>query len=296
MPYAFEQFDFGEYDIVLSSCHSAAKGVITKPRTMHISYCHSPMRYCWDESHRYIEQYGLNPLIKTPAKKILTRMRVWDRAAADRVDFFVANSNYINKRIKKYYRRDSEVIHPPVDYDFFSTKPQRGEYFLAVGRLTPYKRFDLIIEVFNELKWPLVIVGSGKEKEKLRKMAGPTVEFLGDIPDDTLKIIYSKAIALIFPQVEDFGITPLEAMSAGKPVIAYAQGGALETINPGVTGLFFEEQAPHSLKKTLFEFEALKWNATDIKRHAKTFDKTVFKDKLREFIGKKWDIWSREMV
>jgi len=296
MPYAFEQFDFSAYDIVISSSHSAAKGIITKPRTLHISYCHSPMRYCWDNSHAYIDQYGLNPLLAKPAKKMITRMRLWDRAAADRVDFFIANSKYIKKRIQKYYRRDSTVIHPPVDTSFFSEPAKIGEYFLAVGRLTPYKRFDLIIDIFNELKWPLVIVGTGKDEKKLKALAKENIRFLGDIADEELKNIYKKSIALIFPQVEDFGLTPLEAMSSGKPVIAFAEGGALETIDPGRTGLFFTEQKGEHLKKTLLEFEALKWNPSDIRKHARLFDKGIFLEKMKNFVDEKWMIWQREMV
>ncbi|MEK7529075.1 MAG: glycosyltransferase [Patescibacteria group bacterium] len=296
MPYAFEQFDFSNFDIVISSAHSAAKGIITKPRTLHISYCHSPMRYCWDNSHEYVEQYGIPSLLRRPAERLLSRLRVWDRVAADRVDFFIANSKYIKKRIQKYYRRDSTVIYPPVDTSFFGGKPQTSEYYLAVGRLTPYKKFDLIIEVFNELKWPLVIVGDGKDMNSLKKKAGPTIRFLGNISDEELRDVYMKAKALVFPQVEDFGIAPVEAMSAGKPVIAYAEGGALETINPGLSGLFFEEQKPESLKKALLEFEAMRWTPSDVRKHAGQFDKKLFQEQILQFVEEKWGIWSREMA
>ncbi|MEK7523687.1 MAG: glycosyltransferase [Patescibacteria group bacterium] len=298
MPYAFEQFDFSEFDIVISSCHSCSKGIITKPRTLHICYCHSPMRYAWDSCHQYFEQYGVPAPLQPSAKKMLHELRLWDRLAAERVDFYIANSNHVKQRITKYYRKDSEVIYPPVETEKFlgQQKNAEGQYYLAVGRLTPYKRFDLLVETFNDLKLPLVIVGTGKEEEKLKKRAGRFITFLGTVSDTQLQEIYSKAIALVFPQTEDFGITPLEAMSCGRPVIAFEDGGALETVVPGKTGLFFSEQNLESLKKTILEFTGMKWNYAQIRKHAEQFDRQVFERKLRQFIDEKWEIWQKRMV
>ena len=185
MPYAFEQFDLSDFDIVISSSHSCAKGIITKPRTLHICYCHSPMRYAWDNCHEYFERYGIPAALRTSAKKMISGLRIWDRLAAERVDFFIANSEHVKKRIWKYYRKESEVIYPPVETDNFNPAPKNsiGAYFLAVGRLTPYKRFDLLIDVFNDLKLPIAIVGTGKEEKALRRRASRFITFLGQVSD-----------------------------------------------------------------------------------------------------------------
>jgi len=297
MPYAFEQFNLNDFDIVISSSHSCAKGIITKPKTLHVCYCHSPMRYAWENCNEYFDTYGIPTPLKTGAKKMLHEIRMWDRLSADRVDFFIANSNNVKNRITKYYRKDSTVIYPPVETARFKpVKHTEGQYYLALGRLTAYKRFDLLIDTFNDLKLPLVIVGTGKEEEALKKKAGRFVTFVGMLPDEDIKEIYEKAIALVFPQTEDFGITPLEANSCGKPVIAYADGGALETVIPGKTGLFFNEQTKDSLKKAILEFGALKWDPNEIIKHAESFDRKVFEGKLRQFIDEKWSYWRRQMV
>jgi len=296
MPYAFEQFDLSKYDIVISSSHSCAKGIITKPQTLHICYCHSPMRYAWDNCHEYFAQYGLPKILHSRAKKLLHDLRIWDRLSAERTDFFVTNSSHVQKRIQKYYRKESEIIYPPVDTEKFQLSKKEGQYFLAVGRLTPYKRFDLVVETFNQLQMPLVVVGTGKEEKRLQKMAGRFVTMLGHISDDELCDMYKKATALIFPQVEDFGIIPLEAMACGKPVIALGRGGALETVIPGKTGLFFENQTVEDLKKTVLEFSALKWDSSEIRKHAEKFNKSIFREKLKNFTAEKWDIWRKTMV
>lgn len=295
MPYAFESFDLSAYDIVISACHSAAKGIITKPRTLHICYCHTPMRYAWDNCHEYFERYGIPAALRSSAKRMLSDIRLWDRLAADRVDKYIANSSLVSCRIKKYYRRDSKIIYPPVDIGRFRgvQLPKTRNYFLAVGRLIPYKRFDLLVDASNELGIPLIIAGTGKELDSLKKRAGRFVTFTGHIKDEELGHLYAGARALLFPQEEDFGITPLEAMACGTPVIAYSRGGALETINPGITGLFFEQQAVESLKKALLEFEAFKWDRATIRAHAAKFDRPIFERSIKEFIEEEWGKWTQ---
>ncbi len=295
MPHAFERFDLSSYDIVISSSHSCAKGIITKPQTLHICYCHSPMRYAWENSHKYINEYETNNLVKKIAPIFMHKIRLWDRLSADRVDYFIANSKHIQNRIHKYYRRPSSVIYPFVEADKFKLVPSRQDFFLAVGRLTPYKKFDLIIEAFNDLKLPLKIVGTGVAYKKLKQMAHPNIEFLGRVSDNKLAELYSTAKGLIFPQVEDFGIIPLEAMASGCPIIAYNKGGALETVIDKKTGIFFDEQNTVSLKGAVEKFIKMKFNHQEIQEHAQKFDLRNFNDKLLEFIEKKWDNWVTDM-
>jgi glycosyltransferase involved in cell wall biosynthesis len=291
MPLAFESFDLDEFDVVISSSHSCAKGIITKPDTLHISYCHSPPRYLWDGSHQYVKEYPWPKILKkTLIPSVLHDLRVWDRAAADRVDLYVANSHYVSGRIKKYYRRKSEVIHPPVELEPF-VEEERDDYYLAVGRLIPYKRFDLIIDAFNQLKRPLKVIGVGNQLKKLQKMASPNIEFLGMVPEDTLRNYYQYAKALIFPQVEDFGITPLEAMGHGCPVIAYGAGGALETVKDNESGLFFNEQSTEALVKAVEAFEHKQFDPQEVRGQAEKFESAVFAEKLSSFVDKSWDEW-----
>jgi len=226
-------------------------------------------------------------------------MRIWDRASADRVDYFITNSEYVKDRIAKYYRRKATVIHPPVDTSTF-TLPQNieepGQYYLAIGRLTPYKRFDLIIDTFNELKLPLLIVGTGKQEAELRRKAGRFITFLGKISDEELVRMYQKAKALIFPQKEDFGITPLEAMSCGVPVIAYGEGGALETIIHKKTGLLFKEQSLDSLKGAVLAADKIQWDKLSIHAHAEKFNRKNFQEKFQRHIDELWEEWNKGVI
>lgn len=294
-PLAFEQFDLSNYDIVISSCHSCSKGIITKPETMHISYCHSPMRYAWDNSHEYLRTYKIPWPARHFLPKVIHKIRMWDRLAADRVDHFVTNSKYVKKRIKKYYKRNSEVIHPMVNIkDYYISKTPK-EYYLAVGRFTPYKKFDLIIDAFNELPYKLKIIGTGVAEKELKKKAKKNIEFLGFVSEERLRDLYANAKALIFPQVEDFGITPLESMASGRPVVAFRRGGALETVKEGETGIFFDEQNVLELKAAIQKCEKSKWNSTKIRNHAKKFDDSVFEKKFLHYLKQKWTEWEKEM-
>lgn len=286
MPRVFETIDLDEYDLVLSSAHSAAKGVITLPETLHVAYCHSPMRYVWDQSHSYQKGFRLFSFLNFLTRPILHRTRLWDRVAAERVDKFIANSHYISRRIKKYYGRESDVIHPPVDLSRFSLGEGERGYYLAVGRLIPYKRFDLVVDAFNKLGKKVKIVGVGPEMAKLKRKAGENIEFVGKVSDEELRRIYQGAKALIFPQLEDFGIVPLEAMACGTPVIAYGAGGALETVSDGVSGLFFDEQTPESLVKAVKKFEKANWSAKEVAKSVEDFGSARFKSELRHFLEK----------
>lgn len=285
-PSIFEQFDLSGYDVVLSSSHACAKGVITKPETLHIGYCHSPMRYVWDESHQYVREYSMNPFMKFFGRNMLSKIRLWDRLAADRVDLFLTNSEHVKKRIKKYYKRDADVIYPGIPVDSYHVSSEIYDYFLAVGRLSPYKRFDLLISAFNELGLPLKIVGRGVDESRLKAMAKPNIEFLGFVSEEELHDLYAHSRAFLFPQEEDFGITPLEAMASGRPVIAYRGGGALETILEGETGMFFDEQNSQSLTAAVQKFQKTEdqFDPMVIRKHAKQFSDGQFKKNLLEFV------------
>jgi len=288
MPGIFENFNLDEFDIVISSSHSCAKGIITSPKTLHVSYCHSPMRYAWENNQNYLNEYETSSFIKKAAPFFIHKLRMWDRLSADRVDQFVANSAYVQQRIQKYYRKNSEIIHPFIEASSFYAAKVRQPYYLAVGRLTAYKRFDLIVEAFNFLGLPLKIVGTGGQEKKLKKIAQSHIEFIGFSSETKLRKLYSEAQALIFPQVEDFGITPLEAQASGCPVIALKKGGALETIIDNKTGIFFEEQTVASLVGAVKKFQSHEWDKEKIQQHAAKFDQTIFNQKLIKLLEEKW--------
>lgn len=287
MPAAVESYNLEDYDVILSSTSSFAKGVITKPDVLHICYCHTPTRFLWSDTHDYIRELGVNRLIKKIVPIFLTQVRIWDKSAAERVDKFIANSKIVQERIKKYYHRDSDLIYPPVELDEFAiAEPQN--YFLTGGRLVPYKRFDLVVKAFNRLGRPLKIFGSGPELANLKKIANKNIEFLGRVPEEEKKKLYSQAQAFINPQVEDFGITMLESMASGRPVIAYQQGGACEIVEPNKTGEFFQSQTWEDLADAIVKFESNKYNPQEIREYAQQFDKALFKDKIKKFVEDKY--------
>ena len=297
MPLAVEKLDLSDYDIVLSDSAAFGKGVITRPNTLHICYCHTPIRYAWDDSHKYIKEFSMFKLAKFFVPIFMNYLRLWDREAAYRVDKFICNSNFVAQRIKKYYKQESEIINPPVDIENFGIKdtkeknpstPLGASYFLMVGRLLPYKRFDMAIEAFNKLELPLKIIGSGPEMKKLKRIANWNIEFLGEMDNKNLKEYYQNCQALIFPQEEDFGIVALEAMACGRPIIAYRGGGALESVLEGKTGVFFNEQTIESLVEAVKNFNASKFDSRVIYEHALKFDKEIFKKKIKDFVDKNW--------
>ena len=296
MPFAIEQFDFsppdGGFDIVISISASFAKGIITKPHTKHICLCLTPPRFLWDDSHRFVEEFGYPRAVRSILPPFISYLRIWDKEASYRVDEFWAISGFVKDRVKKYYSRNSEIIYPPVDTKKFKVESlkfkasnhnlETSNYFLMVGRLVAYKRFDLGVKAFNKLGFPLKIVGTGPELKKLKRTAGDNIQFLGSVSDSQLAGLYSKTQALIFPQEEDCGIVPLEAMASGRPVIAFRSGGATETIEEGKTGLFFDEQTVDSLAYAVKSFDPNKFDPDDCRKQAEKFDVSVFKNKILE--------------
>jgi len=285
-PLAIEQFNLNNYDLVISSESGVAKGVLTNPETCHICYCHTPMRYAWNMYHLYKRDLG--PIKKFFFSPILHYIRMWDQLSANRVDYFIANSINTQKRIKKYYKRDSEVIYPPVDTKFFTPGPRKNneDFFLVVSAMESYKNINLVIEAFRTLNKPLVVVGSGSQKVSISPGTG--INYLGQISDEVLREYYRKCKALIFPTEEDFGLVPLEAQACGKPVIAYGKGGALESVIENKTGIFFKEQTPQNLIEAINKFEGMKFDPDEIRENAERFKQEVFEDKFTKFVIKKY--------
>ena len=284
-PLAFEQFDFGGYDLVLSNKSGFCHGVITGPETLHICYCLTPTRYLW-RYHQYAQREQLSRLSRVGLAPFLTYLRLWDRLAADRVDYFIAISEEVRRRITKYYRREAVVIYPPVETARFTPATDIGDYYLFVGRLLPYRRIDLLIEAFNQLQRPLLIAGRGRDQERLEGMAQSNIEFLGYVPDADLPELMARCRAFIWPGEEDFGIAPIQAMAAGRPVIAYAAGGALDTVVPGVGALFAPQTAP-AIIEAVENFDTAAVDTSFIRAHARKFDVDRFEEQLLSFISEK---------
>ncbi|MEJ2747276.1 MAG: glycosyltransferase [Anaerolineae bacterium] len=285
-PFAFERFDFRDYDLIISNKSGFDHGIITGPETMHICYCLTPTRYVW-RYQQYAEQEQLGWLTRRVLPPFLTFLRQWDRLAADRVDHFIAISQEVRRRIAKIYRRDSTIIYPPVDTRRFQPSNRVEDYYLMVGRLVPYRRLDLLIEAFNKMGKPLYIAGNGRDRPRLEAMANSNIKFLGYVPDEDLPDLMARCRAFIFPGEEDFGIAPLQANAAGRPVIAYAGGGALDTVLPGETGCLFAEQSVPAIIEAVEQFEPGAMDASCMRHHAEQFDTAVFKQKLTAFIDEK---------
>jgi len=295
MPLAVEFFDLRGYDLVISDASAFAKGVITAPDTTHICYCHTPTRYLWSDTHEYLNELPYNKWFKKIISLMLSRLRLWDFAASQRVDHFIANSETVARRIKKYYRRESTVIFPPLEMDKFFISEEglaKGEdsYFLIGCRLAPYKRVDLVINAFKELglDYHLKVFGDGLDRPRLEKLAAgmSNIEFLGRVTEEEKAGLLARCQAFIYPQEEDFGITAVETMAAGRPVIAYKKGGATETIIDGKTGSFFDEQTPAAIAAALKDFRSADFDPAAIRHHAAQFSAENFKKKLTEFIAK----------
>jgi glycosyltransferase involved in cell wall biosynthesis len=280
---AFESFDLSGYDLVLSSNHACAKNVITAPGTLHVCYCHTPMRYAWDPGFFAGEQLGLAERALLPL--LLGRLRRQDAIASMRPDAYIANSRHVAARIRKYYRRDSTVIHPPVDVERFLGTPRRdGGYYLFLGRLVPYKRADLAVAACARLDRPLKVVGSGRGGESLAGLAGPRTELLGFVEDDELAEIVAGASALLFPGEEDFGMVPVEVQAAGVPVIAYGRGGAADSVVDGVTGILYDDLGVDALCDAIERFESTSFDEDELRTRAAAFSPERFRREISEFL------------
>ncbi len=297
-PLAFGGLELDGYDLVISNKSAFCLGVRTSPETRHICYCLTPTRFVWDFG-TYVEREQIGGMARRLVRPFLGWLQRWERAAADRVDAFVAISNEIQARIWRLYGRESPVIYPPVDTGRFAPEGKGGHdaYYLIVSRLVPYKRIDLAVQAFTELGLPLWIGGEGRDRARLEALAGPNVRFLGRVPDRELGPLLARCRAFVFPGLEDFGITPVQAMAAGRPVIAYAGGGALDYVVDGVTGAFFREQTPESLMGVVQHFDETALDPAAIRTHAEQFDGRVFKSRLQSFVRDQLgDLWSYENI
>lgn len=300
MPLAIEQLDVSKHDIILSSSHAVAKGVLTGPDQLHISYVHSPIRYAWDLQHQYLREAGLNKGLKAQAARwLLHKIRMWDYRTANGVDHFVANSQFIARRIKKVYGRTADVIYPPVDVNRFTLNENKDNYYFTASRMVPYKRIDLIVEAFSQMPdRKLVVIGDGSEMSKIKSKATKNVEILGYQPNHVMQEHMQKAKAFVFAAEEDFGITPVEAQACGTPVIAFGKGGSLETVRPfGVdnpTGLFFENQNVVDIIKAINDFENLAEQISPLhcRENAVRFSNERFQTQMKMYINEKWEQFS----
>lgn len=299
MPLAVEQFDLSAYDLVISSSHAVAKGVMTGPGQLHLCLCYSPLRYAWDLQHQYLRESGLSRGLKSWAARLfLHRLRSWDARTAHGVDEFIAISDFIARRIRKSYGRRAEVVYPPVDLDYFCCREDKDDFFLTASRLVPYKRVDLIVDAFSQLpEKRLIVIGDGPELHRLKDRAGGNVTLLGHQPAEVLRDHLQRARAFVFAAEDDFGIAPLEAQACGTPVIAYGKGGVLETVrgldSKCPTGLFFERQDVESLKRAVarFEDESVNFSAEKCRENALRFAPELFREKFADFVERQWVIF-----
>lgn len=285
-PSAFEHTHLSQYDLVLSIPSAFAHGVITGPDTLHICYCLTPARFLWDYD-TYMAREGLGRAARMVLPLLISRLRRWDRRAADGVDHFVAISQIVQQRILKCYERTAKVIYPPADVEGVPLSHERGDYFLVISRLVPYKRIDLAVQAFNQIGLPLVIIGDGRDRRALEALAKPNVRFLGHVSDAEAARYRAGCRAFLFPGEEDLGIAPLEAQAAGRPVIAYAGGGALETVTEGVTGLFFHDKTPESLAETILRFDGQQFDPSAIRQNALRFGRCEFEREFSAYVNAK---------
>ncbi len=300
MPRALERMEIEGYDVVLSSSHAVGKGVIPSPRSVHLCYCHTPMRYAWEMEEEYLADFHIRGPLRWLVRRELKKLRRWDLSTAKRVDHFIANSTETQQRIQRTYGRSSVVIHPPVDDRFFETNfspslPVRqagtfhfppSTYFLALGRLVPYKRFDLLIDLANRLGLPLKIAGTGSDLKRLQRLAGPTVEFLGFVQESDVPKLYARSECLLFPQMEDAGIVSLEAQASGVPVLAYGKGGVCDVVSDGETGILVKEQTVESFIAGIERFRKKSWDRSIIRKNAERFRLSVFQEKMKAEVEK----------
>lgn len=290
-PIAIEQFDLSNYAVILSSSHSVAKGVLTRWDQMHVCYCHTPIRYAWDLYHQYLREAGLTKGIKGMwAKYFLHKIRQWDISTANRPDYYIANSAYIAKRIKKTYNRDATVIYPPVDVDKFSLQSKKDNYYIAISRFVPYKKMDIVVEAFSKMPdKKLLVIGDGPDTKRIKSLATPNIELLGYLRMEQLKSHLENARALVFPAEEDFGITVVEALACGTPVIALNRGGTAETVHNEINGLHFSSQSADGIIDAVSRFEKIenKFNPEEIRDSSLLFSRTNFEDNIRTFISAK---------
>ncbi len=288
-PIAIEQFNLANYDLILSSSHAVAKNVITHAGQLHICYCHTPMRYAWDLYHQYMKELGC--IKKTLAAAVLHYMRMWDSAGTSRVDHFIANSHYVARRIKKVYGRESTVIYSGIPLHLFSLASAKEDFYLTVSRMVPYKRIDLIVRAFSQMRdKKLVVIGDGPEMERVKKYATSNIELLGgELSDEEVRSYMGRARAFIFAAEEDFGLVPVEAQACGTPVIAFGRGGVVETVKEGITGVFFDEQTVPSLHNAILEFEKNRdaFDPLTIRQHAELFSDVRFQKEFKNFIDSK---------
>jgi len=284
-PWAVESLDLDGYDLVVSSSHCVAKGVLTPPDSTHICYCHTPMRYVWD---RFGDYFGNGVTARLVYGPVAHYLRKWDVASAARVDHFIANSKHVAERIQKYYRREADVIYPPVDTEVYVPAEEEPEgYYLIVSALVPYKRLELAIDAFNKRNEPLLIVGTGPQEAKLKARAGANIRFLGGLSQQELRPVYQRCQAVLLPGVEDFGIVPVEAQACGRPVVAFAEGGALESVRDGETGVFFSESSPEALSDAIDRVSSLRFNRNAVRSWALGFSRQRFKDSVKTYIDEK---------
>ncbi len=298
-PLAIEQFDLSEYDVILSSSHAVAKGVLTHSNQLHISYVHTPIRYAWDLYHQYLRESGLDKGLKGKlAKYFLHKIRIWDLSTANRVDHYIANSHYIARRIKKVYGKESTVIYPPVDVEKFELCEQKEEFYMTASRMVPYKKIDMIVEAFSKTDKKLVVIGTGPDMEKIKAKAGKNIELMGYQSDEVMINMMQRAKAFIFAAEEDFGITPVEAQACGTPVICLGKGGTKETVIDMVSGVHFMEQTVEALLEAVEKFENNidSFELKKIRENALRFSKERFEKEIKEFVEEKYEIFKNERL